>query len=57
MRNGTNGASTNGRSKVNVAVVGVGYWGKNLARNFHELGELGVLCDAERSVEAACKHR
>ncbi|MBZ5698171.1 MAG: Gfo/Idh/MocA family oxidoreductase [Acidobacteriia bacterium] len=57
MRNGTNGASTNGRSKVNVAVVGVGYWGKNLARNFHELGALGVLCDAERSVEAACKDR
>ena len=26
--------------RVNVAVVGVGYWGKNLVRNFHELGAL-----------------
>ncbi len=26
--------------KTNVAVVGAGYWGKNLVRNFHELGAL-----------------
>jgi UDP-2-acetamido-3-amino-2,3-dideoxy-glucuronate N-acetyltransferase len=30
---------------ANVAVVGHGYWGKNLARNFFELGALGILCD------------
>lgn len=30
---------------VNVAVVGHGYWGKNLARNFYELGSLRILCD------------
>ena len=40
------------RSKAKVAVVGVGYWGKNLVRNFHELGALAALCDAEESVEA-----
>ncbi len=28
-----------------VAVVGSGYWGKNLVRNFHELGALGCVCD------------
>jgi len=28
-----------------VAVVGVGYWGKNLARNFAQLGALHTLCD------------
>ena len=28
------------RSKTNVAVVGVGYWGKNLVRNFYDLGVL-----------------
>jgi len=28
-----------------VAVVGGGYWGKNLIRNFHELGVLGWVCD------------
>ncbi len=43
------------KSKAKVAVVGVGYWGKNLVRNFHELGALAALCDADRSVEAAYK--
>ena len=38
-----------------IAVVGVGYWGKNLVRNFHDLGALSVLCDAEGSVEAQCR--
>lgn len=42
-------------SKANVAVVGVGYWGKNLARVFHDLGALAVLCDPEGSVEARCR--
>ena len=41
----------NGNSRINVAVVGVGYWGKNLVRNFYELGALTALCDAEQSIE------
>src|SRR5213594_3197921 len=44
------------KSAINVAVVGVGYWGKNLVRNFHELGALAMLCDAQTSVEEACRH-
>jgi len=28
-----------------IAVVGSGYWGRNLVRNFHELGALRVVCD------------
>src|SRR5207245_2538598 len=32
-------------------LVGVGYWGRNLGRNFHQLGALAALCDAEPSVE------
>jgi UDP-2-acetamido-3-amino-2,3-dideoxy-glucuronate N-acetyltransferase len=28
-----------------VAVVGTGYWGKNLVRNYHQLGALRMLCD------------
>ena len=28
-----------------VAVVGAGYWGKNLVRNFHELHSLHTVCD------------
>ena len=35
-----------------VAVVGVGYWGKNLVRNFNDLGALAALCDEQASVES-----
>ena len=28
-----------------VAVIGCGYWGKNLARNFRQLGTLRMVCD------------
>lgn len=28
-----------------VALIGAGYWGKNLARNLHALGVLHTLCD------------
>jgi UDP-2-acetamido-3-amino-2,3-dideoxy-glucuronate N-acetyltransferase len=28
-----------------VAVIGCGYWGKNLIRNFYELGSLYAVCD------------
>lgn len=28
-----------------LALIGAGYWGKNLARNFHALGALRTLCD------------
>jgi UDP-2-acetamido-3-amino-2,3-dideoxy-glucuronate N-acetyltransferase len=31
---------------VRVAVIGCGYWGKNLVRNFYELGSLHSVCDA-----------
>ena len=30
----------------NIAVVGSGYWGKNLVRNFNELGALHTVCDS-----------
>jgi predicted dehydrogenase len=30
-----------------VGVVGLGYWGPNLARNFDELGALAALCDLD----------
>ena len=28
-----------------ITVVGCGHWGKNLVRNFHELGALHSICD------------
>jgi UDP-2-acetamido-3-amino-2,3-dideoxy-glucuronate N-acetyltransferase len=37
-------------SMINIAVVGSGYWGKNLVRNFHDLGALVAICDKDRSV-------
>ena len=40
---------------VEIAVVGMGYWGKNLVRNFYELGALSLVCDANRSIEAHCQ--
>ncbi|HET8924038.1 MAG TPA: Gfo/Idh/MocA family oxidoreductase [Candidatus Acidoferrum sp.] len=30
-----------------VAVIGCGYWGRNLVRNFAELGSLAAVCDVE----------
>jgi len=32
-----------------IAVIGFGYWGKNLIRNFYELGVLAKVCDANAS--------
>lgn len=34
----------------NVAVVGAGYWGKNLVRNFFELGCLSSICDKDAQI-------
>lgn len=33
-----------------VAMVGCGYWGKNLVRNFAALGALGAIVDADQAV-------
>jgi UDP-2-acetamido-3-amino-2,3-dideoxy-glucuronate N-acetyltransferase len=35
---------------VNVAVIGSGYWGKNLVRNFHNLGALKLVCDKNEAL-------
>lgn len=35
---------------TSVAVVGCGYWGKNLVRNFYELGALRWMCDVREPV-------
>ena len=33
------------KKQPNIAVIGSGYWGKNLVRNYHELGALKLICD------------
>ena len=35
---------------THVAVIGAGYWGKNLVRNFHQLGVLRTVCDADEKI-------
>jgi len=34
----------------NIAVIGAGYWGKNLIRNYFELGSLKVICDTNEAL-------
>ncbi|MBN1384073.1 MAG: Gfo/Idh/MocA family oxidoreductase [Elusimicrobia bacterium] len=31
----------------NIAIIGCGYWGKNLVRNFYKLGVLNTVCDSD----------
>ena len=33
-----------------VAVIGAGAWGRNLVRNYHQLGALHMVCDADETV-------
>jgi predicted dehydrogenase len=39
-------------TKLNVAVIGCGYWGKNLVRNFNQLGALSMVCDTTPAGQA-----
>jgi predicted dehydrogenase len=38
-----------------VAVIGCGYWGKNLVRNFHQLGALALVVDATETGRAKAR--
>lgn len=42
-----------------IAVIGSGYWGRNLVRNFHQLGALQIVCDAreEATREAQTQYK
>lgn len=35
---------------MRIGIVGCGYWGKNLVRNFHELGVLAAVCDSDSAL-------
>ncbi|HEU0105225.1 MAG TPA: Gfo/Idh/MocA family oxidoreductase [Vicinamibacteria bacterium] len=39
-----------GGSKVGVALAGAGYWGRNLARNLHQMGHLTAVCDPSTKI-------
>ena len=32
-----------------IAVIGSGYWGKNLIRNYYELGALKLVCEKNKT--------
>ena len=40
-------------SSVRVGLVGLGYWGPNLARNFDHLADLTWLCDFDEELRAS----
>jgi UDP-2-acetamido-3-amino-2,3-dideoxy-glucuronate N-acetyltransferase len=42
-------------SKISIGLAGLGYWGKNILRNLHELGVLHSACDADENTIAAHK--
>ena len=42
-------------SMKNIALVGAGYWGKNIARSLHELGVLNTICDSSDEVKTNLK--
>ena len=45
--------STVSKDMPSVAVIGTGYWGKNLVRNFHQIGALKMICDKNETVLGA----
>jgi UDP-2-acetamido-3-amino-2,3-dideoxy-glucuronate N-acetyltransferase len=44
-------------TKCKVAVLGSGYWGKNLVRNFHQLGALEWVCDPREQARAEAQQK
>jgi UDP-2-acetamido-3-amino-2,3-dideoxy-glucuronate N-acetyltransferase len=45
------------KNSPSVAIIGAGYWGKNLVRNFHNLGALKLVCDKNEAVLANLKNQ
>ena len=46
----TKKGQTPGTKSPSVAVVGGGYWGKNLVRNFHNLNALKIVSDKSETI-------
>lgn len=40
------------RPRACIGLAGCGYWGRNLARNLHQLGRLAAVCDSDPRVLA-----
>ena len=50
-------ARTSNTAASAIAVAGCGYWGKNLVRNFHQIGALSAVCDPDPTIAEAMKSR
>ena len=48
-------SNKNRTSSIGVAVIGAGYWGRNLVRNFHQLEALRLICDKNEMTLAQFK--
>ncbi|HAS90228.1 MAG TPA: oxidoreductase [Desulfovibrio sp.] len=44
-------------SELKVAVIGSGYWGKNLVRNYDRIGALKMICDTNEETLARFKEQ
>lgn len=44
-------------ARPNIAVIGCGYWGKNVVRAFHSLGALRCVCDVRSQVLDAAREK
>jgi len=45
------------KMKKNIAVVGCGYWGKTLVRNFYELNSLYSICENNENTLKSFKEK
>jgi len=45
------------KNPPSIAIIGSGYWGKNLVRNFHSLGTLKLVCDKNETVLSNLKNQ
>jgi UDP-2-acetamido-3-amino-2,3-dideoxy-glucuronate N-acetyltransferase len=45
-----------GNLGIRIAVIGGGYWGKNLVRNFYALGSLYAVCDSDEHKLSSLKN-
>ena len=43
--------------QINLALIGAGFWGKNLARTFHNLHVLKIICDPSDDVQQRKKKK
>lgn len=43
------------KQDLGIAVIGSGYWGKNLVRNFYSIGALRLICDKDEATTAQFK--